>query len=51
MSPFSKKCGRITVSGDMFGSVLSGASARTSSVIMAYWPGTKALQQFSSFPR
>ena len=39
-SPFAKKCGRITLLGDVFGSVLSGASARASSVIMAYWPGS-----------
>lgn len=40
LSPFSKKCGRVNIGGDIFGSVLSGASARTSSVIMAFWPGT-----------
>ena len=37
MSRFSMKCGCITFGGDVFGSVLSGASARASFVIMAYW--------------
>ena len=39
VSPFFERCGRIDLAGDLFGSVLSGASAKSSSVIMAYWPG------------
>ena len=39
VSPFIEKCGRINLAGDLIGSVLSGASAKSSSVIMSYWPG------------
>ena len=36
VSPFFEKCGRINLAGDLIRSVLSGASARSSSVIMSY---------------
>ena len=38
-SPFFQQCGRITLAGDLIGSVLNGASTVCSSVVMAYWPG------------
>jgi len=39
MSRFYRKFGRITVAGDLIGSEMRGPNSKSSSVIMAYWPG------------
>ena len=39
LSPFYQCCGRVTLAGDLFGSTRNAASATSSSVVMAHWPG------------
>ena len=39
MSRFCRKFGRITMAGDLVGSELPGRNSKSSSVVMAYWPG------------
>ena len=38
VSPFYKYYGRVSIGGDILGSLLNSKSARSSSVIAAYWP-------------
>lgn len=40
LSPFYHRCNRVRLAGDLIGSVQNAASATSSSVIMAYWPGS-----------
>ena len=39
MSRFYRKFGRVTLAGDLIGSDMPGPNNKSSSVIMAYWPG------------
>lgn len=39
-SPFFEKSGRVTYNGQLVGSVLSGTSSNSLSVVMAYWPSS-----------
>ncbi len=36
--PFYSCCGRVTIGGDLVGSMLNAASANSASVVMAHWP-------------
>jgi hypothetical protein len=38
ITPFHFRYGRVSISGDILGSTLNGASAQSSSTIAAYWP-------------
>ena len=40
MSKFYQKFGRITIGDDLIGSDMPGPNGKSSSVIMAYWPGS-----------
>ena len=40
MPHFYKEYGRVTVAGEVIGSVKRGSNNRSSSVVMAYWPGS-----------
>ena len=39
LSRFCRKFGRITIAGDVVGLQMTGPNSKSSSVIMAYWPG------------
>lgn len=40
MLPFYCQYGRVTLAGDLIGSILPGSNNSASSVIVADWPGT-----------
>lgn len=40
MPAFYQECGRISIAGDVIGSTKRGSNSISSSVIMAFWPGS-----------
>jgi len=40
MPLFYRQCGRITLAGDIIGSIKRGSNSTTSAVVMSFWPGS-----------
>lgn len=51
MPAFYQECGRICIAGDIIGSTKRGCNSISSSVIMAYWPGSRSSLQSIDYSR